>query len=196
MASLFNQKTPPGLFIAQALGITASGYLLGSNASLSLIAVPAVMQAPAPLAAKQWYTVLTKGGSYGKPLAIISGLASAYVAYNQDTSSLPFKLNVAAAVLVPGIVPFTLAFIVPLNNKLEERMRQLDSKSLEDKAVEVGVAEEETTHALIDKWGVLNLARAGLIAAGVLCTVVAALDKREVVGFSGIGLRSGANRLG
>lgn len=44
------------------------------------------MQAPAPLAAKQWYTVLTKGGSYGKPLAIISGLASAYVAYNRMQS--------------------------------------------------------------------------------------------------------------
>lgn len=98
--------------------------------------------------------------------------------------------------LIPGIVPFTFAFIVPLNNKLEARMRQLESESLENKAVEVGIAEEETTHALIDRWGVLNLARAGLIAAGVLCTVVAALDKREVVGFSGMGLSSGANRLG
>jgi hypothetical protein len=65
----------------------------GSNASLSLIAVPAVMQAPAPLAAKQWYTVLTKGGSYGKALAIISGLASAYVAYNR-TSPLVHPLDV------------------------------------------------------------------------------------------------------
>ncbi|KAH6633714.1 hypothetical protein C7974DRAFT_177096 [Boeremia exigua] len=196
MASLFNQKTPPGLFIAQAVGITASGYLLGSNAGLSLNAVPAVMQAPAPLAAKQWFTLLINGGFYGRPLAIISGLASAYVAYNQDPSSLPFKLNVAAAILIPGIVPFTFAFIVPLNKKLEARMRQLESTSLEDKAVEAGVAEAETTHALIDRWGVLNLARAGLIAAGVLCTVVAALDKREVVGFSSVGLASGANRLG
>lgn len=75
-------------------------------------------------------------------------------------------------------------------------MRQLESKSLEDKAAGVGVAEAETTHALIDRWGVLNLARAGLVAAGALCTVVAALDKREVVGFSGVGLGSGANRLG
>ncbi|KAF2621265.1 hypothetical protein BU25DRAFT_416285 [Macroventuria anomochaeta] len=196
MASLFNQKTPPGLFIAQALGITASGYLLGQDAGLSLNAVPAVMQAPAPLAAKQWFTVLTNSGFYGKPLAIFSGLATAYVAYHQDPSSLPFKLNVAAAILIPSIVPFTFAFIVPLNNKLEARMRQLESTSLEDKAVEAGVAEVETTHALIDKWGVLNLARAGLIAAGVLCTVVAALDKREVVGFGGVALRSGANRLG
>lgn len=75
-------------------------------------------------------------------------------------------------------------------------MRQLESSSLKDKAVEAGVKEEETVHAMIDRWGLLNLARAGLIAAGVLCTVVAALDKREVVRFSGVGLGNGANRLG
>lgn len=173
------------------------------------------MQAPAPLAAKQWFTVLNNGGFYGKPLAIVSALATAYVAYHrmytlyyeaacemaddaiaEDRSSLPFKLNVAATVLFPSIIPFTIAFIVPTNNKLEARMRQLESTSLEDKAVEAGVAEAETTHALIDKWGVLNLVRAGIIAAGVLCTVVAALDKREVVGFGGVALRSGANRMG
>jgi hypothetical protein len=37
------------------------------------------MQAPAPLAAKQWYTVLMRGGSFGIPLAIGSALATAYV---------------------------------------------------------------------------------------------------------------------
>ena len=41
------------------------------------------MQAPAPLAAKQWHTILVNGGSFGKPLAIVSGLATAYVAYNR-----------------------------------------------------------------------------------------------------------------
>ena len=53
----------------------------------------------------------------------------------EDRSSLPFKLNVAATVLFPSIIPFTIAFIVPTNNKLEARMRQLESTSLEDKAV-------------------------------------------------------------
>jgi len=41
------------------------------------------MQAPAPLAARQWFTVLTTGGFYGKPLAIVSSLATAYVAYHR-----------------------------------------------------------------------------------------------------------------
>ncbi|KAJ4319512.1 hypothetical protein N0V94_003846 [Neodidymelliopsis sp. IMI 364377] len=154
------------------------------------------MQAPAPLAAKQWFIILTNGGFYGKPLAIISALATGYVAYSQDSSSLPFKLNVAATILVPSIIPFTIAFIVPTNNKLEGKMRQLESTSLEDKAVEADIAEAETVHALIDRWGMLNLARAALIAAGFLSTVMAALDKREAVSFGGVALRSGANRLG
>ena len=85
---------------------------------------------------------------------------------------------------------------MPTNNKLMERMDTLASASLEDKAAEAGVAQAETTHALIDKWGVLNLARTVLIAAGSLCTIFAALDKREVVGLSGISLSSGANRMG
>jgi hypothetical protein len=43
------------------------------------------MQAPAPLAAKQWYTILYKGGSFGIPVTIGSALATAYVA-SQRTS--------------------------------------------------------------------------------------------------------------
>jgi hypothetical protein len=69
------------------------------------------------------------------------------------------------------------------------------SASLEDKAVEAGVAEAETTHALIDKWATLNLARTVLLAAGSICATLAAVDKREVVSFSSVGLGTGANRM-
>lgn len=62
---------------------------------------------------------------------------------------------------------------MPVNNKLIEKMNSLASSSLDDKAVEAGVAEGETTHALIDRWATLNLARAALVAAGSLCTVLA-----------------------
>jgi hypothetical protein len=81
MTSPFTQRTPPGLLIAQTIGITASAYALGSNLALSFITVPAIMQAPAPLAAKQWYTMLWKGGGFGIPITLSSALATAYVAY-------------------------------------------------------------------------------------------------------------------
>lgn len=70
---------------------------------------------------------------------------------------------------------------MPTNNKLEARMRQLESTTPENKAVEADSMEAETTYALIDRWGVLNLARTALIAAGFFSTLVAALDKRLTV---------------
>lgn len=185
--------------------------------SLSFISIPAVMQAPAPLAAKQWYTVFTRGGAFGIPSALIGAIASGYVASQrmllslatypnprpnictnqtkEDRGSLAFKLNVAAALLLPCIGPFTIAFIKPVNDKLIEKMNALSSVSLEDKAVEKGVAKEETTHALIDKWAMLNVVRALFLVAGTLCATVAAVDKRENIAFRGVGLATGADRM-
>lgn len=76
---------------------------------------------------------------------------------------------------------------MPVNNKLVEKMDSLASASLDDKAIEAGVAEGETTHALIDRWATLNLARAALVAAGSLCAVVAAVGRREITGFREMG---------
>jgi hypothetical protein len=39
----------------------------------------------------------------------------------------------------------------------------------------------------MDKWATLNMARALLVGAGALCTVFAAVGKREVVKISGWG---------
>ncbi|CBX91686.1 hypothetical protein LEMA_P071940.1 [Plenodomus lingam JN3] len=173
-------STPLGLLIAQTLSFAASC----SNAALSLIAVPAVLQAPAPLAAKQWYTVLTRGGTLARPLAMLSALATAYAAYTQPRDSIPFKLHVAATILIPSIVPFTFAFIVPTNNKLiakKDEFASLSQKSARTKAGmpggwdDVEADRSETVHALIDRWAVLNLLRVGLVAGGSLCAVLAAL---------------------
>lgn len=94
-----------------------------------------------------------------------------------NTSSRAFKLNLAASLLLPSIVPFTVAFMKPVNDKLIERMEMLASASLEDKTIEVGVREEETTKALIDRWATLNMVRAVPIVVGTVCAVLAAVDK-------------------
>jgi hypothetical protein len=48
----------------------------------------------------------------------------------------------------------------------------------------------------MDKWATLNMARAVPVAVGAICTVLAALNKRDVVGFKEIALQGGANRMG
>ncbi|KAF2020487.1 hypothetical protein BU24DRAFT_416169 [Aaosphaeria arxii CBS 175.79] len=196
LGQLFTQQ-PPVLFrVAQLVGITGSAFVFGQNAFLSYGACPTIMEAPAPLAARQWVKMYNSAHIVGPITAIASGLSAAYVAYNQAPESLAFKLNVAAAVLLPSIVPFTYAFIVPTNKKLFAKADSLAATSLDNKAAEAGVAKEETVHALIDKWATLNFARALIVGAAALLAAWAAADKREVVGFREIALDVGANRLG
>ncbi|KAF1994701.1 DUF1772-domain-containing protein [Amniculicola lignicola CBS 123094] len=167
----------------------------GQNTTLSISSVPAILLAPAPLAARQWLAVYNAGHIIGPWFSILSSLAFGYVAYNQDTSSLPFKLNIFAALAIPSIIPFTFAFIMPTNKKLFAKAESLANASLEDKAVEKGVPKEETVHQLVDKWGMLNLVRTAITGLGAVAAIWAAVDKREVVSGS-LGLRTGAGRMG
>jgi hypothetical protein len=86
--------------------------------------------------------------------------------------------------------------IKPTNDKLFAKKDELASASLTDKAIEANVTESENVHALMDKWATLNLARAVPVAVGAICAVLAALNKREVVGFDDVAIGSGANRMG
>ncbi|KAF2637157.1 hypothetical protein P280DRAFT_458251 [Massarina eburnea CBS 473.64] len=185
------QRPPTGLLVAQAVGITASTYLFGENMSLSFISVPPILQAPAPLAARQWHQLYDIAKSFALPLTAIATLSSAYVTHHHDPASLPFKLNLAATLIFPAIVPYTLLVIGPINDKLFAKEKEYSSKSLEDKAVEAGVGKEETVHALIDRWALVNVVRAGITGVGAVLTVWAALDRRVVRGFGG-----GVERLG
>ncbi|PVH94670.1 hypothetical protein DM02DRAFT_183500 [Periconia macrospinosa] len=164
-----------GLLIAQAIGITTSTYLFGENMSLSFVSIPPILQAPAPLAARQWHKLYDIAKSFALPLTAAATLSTAFVAFNQHPSSLAFKLNVVATALFPAIVPYTFLTIVPVNEKLFAKEKEYASSSLEDKAVEAGVVKGETVHALIDKWAVLNVGRASITGIGAILTIWAAL---------------------
>ena len=75
------------------------------------------------------------------------------------------------------------------------KKEELESASLEDKAVETNAAQGETVHELMDRWATLNMARTLLVGVGAVCTVLAAASKIEVVKFGGMAIKSGANRL-
>lgn len=146
-------------------------------------------------------------------LAVIGTLSAGYLAYNgmfnravlaifihsnpylDDTSSLPFKLNLAATLLFPSIVPYTIFFMGPINSKLSSKAQTLATTEITDKAAEAGVAREETVHALIDSWATWNMGRALITAVGSVCVTIAALDKLEYFGAK-VALKTGADRLG
>lgn len=105
-------------------------------------------------------------------------------------------LYTAAAITVPLIVPYTMAFMLPTVRKLEAKASSLADASITDAEAEVGVAEEETTHALLDKWLNLNLGRSLLPLIGGVLGTWAAVDGYEVLGFASAMLKTGANRMG
>lgn len=82
------------------------------------------------------------------------------------------------------------------NIKLIDKADSLAMTELTDKAAEAGIRQEETTHALVDKWATLNMGRAGLVLIGTLCGVWGTLTKMDVLSVTKVGLASGADRLG
>lgn len=100
------------------------------------------------------------------------------------------------------MIPFTLTVMGPLNKKLFKRADTFTGtfagKSLTDTDAEKGVSKEETTHALVDKWGTLNLVRAVLAGAGAICALWAVVGKGEIQAFGvrGLGIGLGADRMG
>lgn len=61
------------------------------------------------------------------------------------------------------IVPYTFAFIVPTNKKLIAKEKETRELSVTDTVSE---PDGETAHALVDKWGMLNLGRSFLLGTG------------------------------
>ena len=114
----------------------------------------------------------------------------------EPSSSQGFKFYTAAAVLIPSIIPYTLGLMIQMNNKLLGKADSLATTEITDKTAEAGVTQEETVHALIDRWATLNLGRAIITGIGSLCALWATLDKIDVVRFRDVGLTSGANRMG
>lgn len=54
--------------------------------SLSFVSIPAILQAPAPLAARQWHKLYDIGKSLALPLTAAATLSTAFVAYHRTFS--------------------------------------------------------------------------------------------------------------
>jgi len=73
-----------------------------------------------------------------------------------------------AGLLTVGIVPYTALVMRGTNNKLIERTNEVGALGSQDTVVEVGLG-NESAHALVDWWGVLNLGRGAMLSiAGIV----------------------------
>jgi hypothetical protein len=111
---------------------------------------------------------------------IILGILLIPLCVERSTATSAFRLYTTAAVLIPSIIPYTILFLNSYNTKLLAKADSLASTSLEDTAVEAGVAKEETVHSLVDAWATLNLGRALITATAAVAAAWAALIPDEI----------------
>jgi hypothetical protein len=168
-------NNPLPIRLAQTLGITSSLLVGGVAAGLSFFTIPRLLESPTPLMLRQWRKMFIAGKYAAIPGALLSSVSYFYLAYNSLSSSNPFAGNgagysyLASGVLSVGIIPFTFAVLRPTNNKLEAKEEETRMLEKTDEVVEIGLADGETAKVLVDRWGVQNLGRVGmLIAASVV----------------------------
>jgi len=157
--------------------------------------VPAILQAPAPLLAKQWRTTWERAKATLPAATIVCGSAFAWLASREDRSTNAFRLYLASAILLPSTLPYTALLLGPINAKLVQKSDDLAATAITDASAEAGVTKEETVHALVDKWATLNLGRALLSVAAAMTAMWATLNPVEIVAASGVTVATGANRI-
>jgi hypothetical protein len=142
-----------------------------------------------PLLAQQWGIMYNRGKVTIPPLTLLPAALFGLLAYRNRSTSGTFGLYVAAAVLGPTIVPYTLLVMGSTNNELEAKADSA-AKTIAEEAV------GDNTHALVDRWGLLNLGRAAIYVTTTVVGLWATLGSVEVVGVESFEFLSGANRLG
>ncbi|KAK7733553.1 hypothetical protein SLS57_000568 [Botryosphaeria dothidea] len=177
----FLEPVPVTVRLAQALGITASAFLCGQTAAASFQLTPSLLEAPAPLLARQWARARKIGMQVSLPSVAGSVALFSWLASREAPGSIPRKLYTAAALLYFAKIPYSYIFLHPTDVALKAKAESLANTSITDTAAEVGIAKEETTHALVDKWATINLGRAVLGFAGAACSVWATLGRVDVI---------------
>ncbi|KAI9801863.1 MAG: hypothetical protein M1833_002177 [Piccolia ochrophora] len=165
--------------VAQTVGITSSALIAGSLMSISLIGVPAIMEAPGPLLLHQWHAMYTRGKNNMPKIAAVSLLCHGYVtyaAYNSKVIPLRQKWPIFAlgGLSTIAIIPFTFAVMHQTNQQLLRKEEASRGVSKTDDMVQAGL-NDEAVRPLVDRWGIMNLVRGSLPAIGALAACWAAL---------------------
>ncbi|KAI7088826.1 hypothetical protein KC356_g2998 [Hortaea werneckii] len=153
----YTEELSSGIRAAQVLGLTATAFFCGKTYSQSFSTTPALLQAPAPLLARQWKTMFDSDKALPPAVVALGSGIFTYLASREPISSRHFVLYTTSATLLLTCIPYTFVVGEPINQKLEKKAEHLSSASLTDAAAEAGVAQEETVHQLVDRWATMNL---------------------------------------
>ncbi|KII94902.1 hypothetical protein PLICRDRAFT_195959 [Plicaturopsis crispa FD-325 SS-3] len=146
----FTQPSPLRLSLVAGASVT-SYFLWGNSGATSWGIVPFIQHSDSKsLSMKQkvsaWRFFYNRAKFHFAPCAIIGPAFLLYVAANTPVPAVR-TLTLAASALSFSIFPFTIAVLLPTNNKLE---KMLDQKELDD--APAGSVKEKEASDLINQW--------------------------------------------
>lgn len=158
--------TPTPIRLAQASALLLSSSLAGVSLAFSAFLVPRLLDLPVPLMLVQWRATFHQGSKTMPPAAAASAALYFYLAaaHRRGPKGVWY---LAAGALSFGIVPYTIGFMMGTNRMLEARAERVEKAGVLEEVLEEVVEEAEGVGSkyLVDRWGVLNLGRAVMVAA-------------------------------
>ncbi|KAI8934144.1 hypothetical protein NX059_008899 [Plenodomus lindquistii] len=163
--------------IAHVVGIAGAAFLSGFIACFSHAGVPTLNIAPVDVLVHEFKTMYNIGKSASPPFAILVTICNGFSTYHsKHKTSLvfgsisPFPLYMAATLLVPCIIPYTLLYMEPTVNKKLVGMGDQVEKGAKAKDLDWSEAD---IRAMLVRWRGMNFTRAAIVGAGALLTAVA-----------------------
>lgn len=147
----------------------------GSNLCTTIAALPAFLQSPPPLLAKQWKSLYDNGIGLIVPCAMGAAVGFAYLAFDASKvvgwGGSQVKLYVAAATAAFGLAPYT-QIVMRSNIK---RLTKIASSGTDD-----GRVGKVEVHELVRTWGTFNLIRGFLPLSAAVIGVWAVSEGRQM----------------
>lgn len=134
--------------------IVSFAVATGSVAAYSYLLVPSIRSSSTPaILAQQWRTGYLIGFRTVPRPVFPAGLAWACLAYDEPNGSPRTKPFIAAAILLPTIIPFTLTVQRRINAKLNYTSNKLIGKGkLSIAETHSAVPSEQDIGELVDEW--------------------------------------------
>ncbi|KAK0734904.1 hypothetical protein B0T26DRAFT_746749 [Lasiosphaeria miniovina] len=172
-------STPAGPALA-GTGILLAASGSGVLAAVSAMVVPRLLEAPSSsLLLAQWQRTFARGKAVMPGLAAGAATSFFFAAAVVPRGVGGRRLFVLAGALCVAIVPYTWVVLMRTNRMLLARLAAVESdiKAAAAEGGEVVETEEErrSDKFLVDRWGLLSLGRAVLLAAGAAVGLGAAL---------------------